>query len=63
MQDTFNLSRFVEAQRPVFSRVMDELRAGRKTSHWMWFVFPQLRGLGRSDMAGRFAICSCLPRA
>lgn len=56
MQDTFNLSRFVEAQRPVFSRVMDELRAGRKTSHWMWFVFPQLRGLGRSDMAGRFAI-------
>ena len=56
MQDTFNLSRFVEAQRPVFSRVMDELRAGRKTSHWMWFVFPQLQGLGRSDMAGRFAI-------
>ncbi|AZE55354.1 NTP pyrophosphohydrolase [Pseudomonas synxantha] len=57
MQDTFNLSRFVEAQRPVFSQVMDELRAGRKTSHWMWFVFPQLRGLGRSDMAGH---CSCL---
>lgn len=56
MQDTFNLSRFVEAQRPVFSRVMDELRAGRKTSHWMWFVFPQLQGLGRSEMAGRFAI-------
>ena len=41
MQDTFNLPRFVEAQRPVFSRVIDELRVGRKTSHWMWFVFPQ----------------------
>lgn len=56
MQDTFNLSCFVEALRPVFSRVMDELRAGCKASHWMWFVFPQLQGLGRSHMAGRFAI-------
>lgn len=56
MHDPFNLSRFVEAQRPLFDRVMDELRAGRKTSHWMWFVFPQLRGLGHSEMADRFAI-------
>lgn len=56
MHDTFDLSRFVEAQRPVFSRVMDELRAGRKTGHWMWFIFPQLQGLGRSAMAARFAI-------
>ncbi|MDQ0654129.1 DUF1810 domain-containing protein [Pseudomonas cedrina] len=56
MQDRFNLSRFVEAQRPVFSRVMDELHAGRKTSHWMWFIFPQVQGLGRSEMAQRFAI-------
>jgi uncharacterized protein (DUF1810 family) len=56
MQDPFNLARFVEAQHPVFNRVMDELRAGRKTSHWMWFIFPQLQGLGRSEMAGRFAI-------
>ena len=44
MQDSFNLSRFVEAQRRVFSRVMDELRAGRKTSHWTWFVFPANAG-------------------
>lgn len=44
MQDTFNLSCFVEA----FSRVMDELRAGRKASHWMWFVFHPLQGVGRS---------------
>jgi uncharacterized protein (DUF1810 family) len=56
MNDPFNLSRFVEAQRPVFSRVMDELRAGRKTSHWMWFVFPQLKGLGISETAMRFGI-------
>ncbi|AHL34639.1 calpastatin [Pseudomonas brassicacearum] len=56
MHDSFNLSRFVEAQRPLFDRVMDELRAGRKTSHWMWFIFPQLRGLGHSEMADRFAI-------
>ncbi|UZD98597.1 DUF1810 domain-containing protein [Pseudomonas mediterranea] len=56
MSDIYNLSRFVEAQTPVFSRVMDELRAGRKTSHWMWFIFPQLRGLGRTEMAARFAI-------
>lgn len=56
MHDTFNLSRFVEAQGPVFSRVMSELREGRKTSHWMWFIFPQLQGLGRSEMASRFAI-------
>ncbi|ROM69789.1 calpastatin [Pseudomonas brassicacearum] len=58
MHDPFNLSRFVEAQRPLFDRVMDELRAGRKTSHWMWFVFPQLRGLGHSEMADRFAIAT-----
>jgi uncharacterized protein (DUF1810 family) len=56
MQDIYHLSRFVEAQHPVFDRVMDELRAGRKTSHWMWFIFPQLQGLGRSEMAARFAI-------
>lgn len=56
MQDTFNLSRFVDAQHPVYSRVLEELRAGRKTSHWMWFVFPQLQGLGHSETARRFAI-------
>lgn len=56
MNDMFDLGRFVEAQTPVFSRVLDELSAGRKASHWMWFVFAQLRGLGHSEMAKRFAI-------
>ncbi|WP_407315955.1 DUF1810 domain-containing protein [Pseudomonas sp. nanlin1] len=60
MNDPFNLSRFVDAQRPVFSRVMDELHAGRKTSHWMWFVFPQLKGLGMSETAMRFGITDSL---
>jgi uncharacterized protein (DUF1810 family) len=49
---------FVAAQQPVYDAVRVELLAGRKTSHWMWFVFPQLVGLGRSDMARRFAISS-----
>jgi len=44
----FNLERFVTAQAPVFETVLAELRAGRKRSHWMWFIFPQLAGLGRS---------------
>ncbi len=54
--DPFDLQRFVEAQDPVYRRVLDELRAGVKRSHWMWFVFPQVAGLGRSPMAERFAI-------
>lgn len=54
--DEFNLSRFVEAQSPVFHQVTSELRAGRKMSHWMWFIFPQIQGLGRSPMAIEFAI-------
>jgi uncharacterized protein (DUF1810 family) len=44
--DPFNLRRFVLAQVPVFDAALDELKAGRKRGHWMWFVFPQLRGLG-----------------
>ncbi|ORA09630.1 DUF1810 domain-containing protein [Mycobacterium arosiense] len=56
--DPFDLERFVQAQAPVYRSVVDELRAGRKRSHWMWFVFPQLRGLGGSAMAARFAIAS-----
>jgi uncharacterized protein (DUF1810 family) len=56
--DPYNLQRFVDAQNPVFERVCAELRAGRKTSHWMWFIFPQIRGLGRSSTALHFAICS-----
>ncbi len=49
---------FVEAQDPVFERVLSELQAGRKQSHWMWFVFPQLAGLGRSAMAQKYALAS-----
>jgi uncharacterized protein (DUF1810 family) len=56
--DPFSLQRFVDAQAPVFERALDELRAGRKHTHWMWFIFPQLRGLGRSAMAQRFGIAS-----
>ncbi|MGB5080613.1 MAG: DUF1810 domain-containing protein [Burkholderiales bacterium] len=58
MNDPFDLQRFVEAQAPVYERVCPELRAGRKQSHWMWFVFPQIEGLGSSAMARRFAITS-----
>lgn len=54
--DPFHLDRFVEAQAPVFERVRGELAAGQKRTHWMWFVFPQVRGLGSSFMAQRFAI-------
>jgi uncharacterized protein (DUF1810 family) len=55
-----DLERFVRAQdeHDTFDRVLRELRAGRKTSHWMWFVFPQLAGLGHSAMAQRYAIAS-----
>jgi len=56
--DPHDLRRFVEAQQGVYGQVRDELAAGRKRSHWMWFVFPQLRGLGRSEMAHRFGIAS-----
>jgi uncharacterized protein (DUF1810 family) len=56
--DPFDLNRFVEAQAPVYGSVVDELREGRKRSHWMWFVFPQIRGLGGSPMAARYGISS-----
>ena len=58
MHDPHNLQRFVEAQTPVFEQVCAELRAGCKTGHWMWFVFPQISGLGHSEMARRYAIAS-----
>jgi uncharacterized protein (DUF1810 family) len=58
MTDPFYLERFVTAQEPVFDTALNELRAGRKRSHWMWFVFPQLRGLGRSSMAEYYGISS-----
>ena len=57
MED-FNLARFVEAQEPVYAKVKAELQAGHKRSHWMWFVFPQIAGLGSSEMAQRYAIAS-----
>lgn len=56
--DPFQLERFVAAQAPVLANALAELRAGRKRSHWMWFVFPQLRGLGRSPMAQHYGIAS-----
>ena len=56
--DPHDLERFVAAQDAVFPQVLDELSRGRKTSHWMWFVFPQLRGLGRSATARHFGLAS-----
>jgi uncharacterized protein (DUF1810 family) len=58
LKDEYDLQRFVEAQEPVFKHVREELGRGRKTSHWMWFVFPQVAGLGLSPMSQRFAISS-----
>lgn len=56
--DPYDLARFVAAQRDVYPTALAELRAGRKQSHWMWFVFPQAEGLGSSWMAQRYAIAS-----
>ena len=56
MNDPFDLGRFVEAQAGCYPRVLAELAAGRKVSHWMWFIFPQLQGLGSSPMARRYAL-------
>ena len=58
MDDAYDLRRFIDAQAPVFDTVAAELAAGRKRSHWMWFVFPQIDGLGYSAMAQRYAIGS-----
>jgi uncharacterized protein (DUF1810 family) len=58
MDDPHGLERFVQAQAPVYAQALAELRAGRKRSHWMWFVFPQIAGLGSSPMAQRYAIAS-----
>ena len=58
VDDPFNLRRFVDAQDRVYDRVLSELRRGEKTSHWMWFVFPQLRGLGHSTTAMTYGISS-----
>ncbi len=58
IKDPFRLERFLQAQEGVYSVALSELRAGRKQSHWMWFVFPQLAGLGSSPTASYFAIKS-----
>jgi uncharacterized protein (DUF1810 family) len=60
MDDPYDLQRFVAAQDAggTYDRVLDELRRGRKTSHWMWFVFPQVAGLGQSQMSRTYAIAS-----
>lgn len=58
MNDDFDLERFMAAQAPVYPRVVSELRAGRKQSHWMWFIFPQIEGLGHSAMAQKYAVRS-----
>ena len=58
MDEPYDLERFVDAQAPVYQRVVAELRQGRKASHWMWFIFPQIKGLGSSPMANKFAIAS-----
>jgi uncharacterized protein (DUF1810 family) len=54
----YDLDRFVDAQQHVYADVLEELRRGRKTGHWIWFIFPQIAGLGRSAMSRRFAIAS-----
>lgn len=58
MNDPFNLHRFVAAQERVYAQVLDELRAGRKVTHWIWFIFPQAAGLGRSSTSRYYAISS-----
>jgi uncharacterized protein (DUF1810 family) len=58
VKDAYDLQRFLEAQAGVYGQACVELRTGRKRSHWMWFVFPQIRGLGSSPMAARYAISS-----
>jgi len=58
MEDPFNLERFVNAQAAVFEEVLAELRAGEKRGHWIWFIFPQIKGLGRSSQSIHFGIGS-----
>lgn len=62
MEDAYNLGRFVNAQSSEYGQVLAELRAGRKQSHWIWFIFPQLKGLGRSPIAEHYGI-GCIDEA
>jgi uncharacterized protein (DUF1810 family) len=57
-EDRYDLQRFLDAQQPVISRVTGELKQGRKRSHWMWFIFPQLKGLGQTPQSNFFGISS-----
>ncbi len=56
MEQHYNLTRFLDAQNQVYLRALEEIKKGRKTTHWMWFIFPQLAGLGHSDTAKFYAI-------
>jgi hypothetical protein len=56
--DPFDLERFVDAQEGTYTRAVAELRQGEKRSHWMWYIFPQLRGLGRSPLAWKYGIAA-----
>ena len=58
MDDPYNLRRFLDAQNPVYEQVLSELRQGEKETHWMWFIFPQIHGLGYSAIARKFALSS-----
>jgi uncharacterized protein (DUF1810 family) len=58
VNDPYNLQRFVDAQDPIYKEVCSELREGYKRGHWLWFIFPQIKGLGHSYLANKFAICS-----
>ena len=58
MTDIYNFQRFLDAQEGVYDTVLNELRAGKKSSHWIWFIFPQIAGLGHSEMAQQFSITS-----
>ncbi|GGA72233.1 hypothetical protein GCM10011507_24800 [Edaphobacter acidisoli] len=58
MREAYDLERFIEAQEGIYSRALTEVQAGEKRSHWMWFIFPQIHGLGSSAMAVQFAISS-----
>lgn len=58
MTNSFHLDHFIDAQDPVYEAALAEIRRGRKRTHWMWFIFPQLAGLGTSEMAKQYAITS-----
>ncbi|MEM8677323.1 MAG: DUF1810 family protein [Cyanobacteria bacterium P01_G01_bin.67] len=58
MTDTYNLQRFIDAQEAIYEEVLNQLKLGIKSGHWIWYIFPQVRGLGRSGTAQEFAISS-----